>query len=67
MEKGIVSYLIGALLLVVPVWRIHGKAGLNPALSLFLFVPYIGFLIVTLVLAFARWPATERTVERTVS
>ncbi len=50
--------IIGAIV-VVPFWRIFGRAGLNPAFSLFFFVPGIGWLIVYLLLAFLRWPATE--------
>ncbi|RCW94628.1 hypothetical protein [Marinomonas foliarum] len=63
MENELITDLLGqivlGLLLVVPLWKIHGKAGKNPALALFVFIPYLGLLIVSLVLAFSRWPATE--------
>jgi hypothetical protein len=52
-----------SLLLVFPLWRIFNRAGKNPALSLFILIPYIGFLIVPLILAFTRWPATEAIEE----
>jgi len=67
MENEIITDLIGqiviGILLVVPLWKIHGKAGKNPALSLFVFLPYLGLLIVSLVLAFSRWPATETAAD----
>ncbi len=50
--------IIGAFLLF-PLWKIYSKTGKNPVLSLFVFLPYIGFLMVSLILAFSRWPATE--------
>ena len=48
-----------ALVLIVPMWRIFDRAGLNPYLSLILFVPFFGLVIVLLILAFTRWPNTE--------
>lgn len=51
------------VLLVVPIWKIFSKAGLNPLLSLLLFVPLAGVFIVTLLLAFMKWPAVERQTE----
>ena len=59
----LISQIVIVLLLVVPLWKIHAKAGKNPALSLFVFIPYLGLLIVSLVLAFSRWPATESAAE----
>jgi hypothetical protein len=40
---------------VFPLWRIIGKAGYHPALSLFAVLPALG-LILLWWLAFARWP-----------
>ena len=48
-----------ALVLIVPMWRIFDRAGLNPYLSLILFVPFFGLVIVLLMLPFTRWPNTE--------
>ncbi len=48
-----------ALLVVYPLWRIHARAGLNRLLSLFVFVPFFGGLIVLAILAFSHWPAVE--------
>jgi hypothetical protein len=57
----ILSQIIFAILVVFPLWKIHEKAGKNPALSLFVFIPYLGLFIVALILAFSNWPATETT------
>lgn len=48
-----------SLLVVIPLWRVFGRAGLHPALSLLVFIPVFGFLIVLGVLAFTRWPNVE--------
>ncbi len=56
---GIVSSLVFGLILIYPLWKIFTRAGKNPALSLFIFIPLAGWLIVTLILAFSRWPAVE--------
>lgn len=49
-------WLLMAVLLVVPLWRICGRAGFAPALALVAAVPFLGFLIVAAVLGFAEWP-----------
>lgn len=53
---------IFAVILIYPTWRIFGRAGFHPALSLLLFVPAIGWLIVLFILGFVAWPATEPRV-----
>ena len=50
-------WLVLSLLVVVPLWRIYGRAGLNPALSLLVLIPWVGGLAVLAVLAFSSWPA----------
>lgn len=52
----LVWQLIVGVILVYPLWRAFSRAGLNPALSLFVFIPLIGWLIVLYVGAFAHWP-----------
>lgn len=52
---------IAMLIIIVPVWKIFSKAGLHPALSLLLFIPAIGPIIVLLILAFADWQPARRT------
>jgi hypothetical protein len=57
--EGMFGWIIGSLLIVVPMWRICGRAGFNPALGLLSLVPWLGFLIVSAALAFLQWPATK--------
>mgnify|MGYP000977581624 FL=1 len=54
---------IFAVILIYPTWLIFGRAGFHPALSLLLFVPGIGLLIVLFILGFVAWPATKRRVD----
>jgi len=51
--------LIFVLLLVWPTWRILGKAGFPPAISLVALVPCAIFLLY-LFLAFVEWPIQRR-------
>ena len=59
----LIPTIILGFVLVYPLWRIFSRVGLAPALSLFVFVPLVGGLIVLAVLAFSRWPATEAAGE----
>lgn len=52
-------WLVALVLVIVPLWRICGRAGFNPALSLLAVIPLLGFLIVAAVLGFAPWPAQQ--------
>lgn len=52
--------LITALIIIVPLWKIFGKAGMHPALSLLVLIPGIGALIVLLILAFGEWQPQRR-------
>lgn len=58
-----VGQLIGALIaiaiLLIPLWKIFGKTGRSPWLSLLIFIPAIGPVICVLILAFGRWPALD--------
>ena len=49
-----------AVVIVVPMWRILTKAGLNKWLSLFAFIPPFAFAVLYYI-AFARWPARENS------
>jgi hypothetical protein len=53
---GLLGHIVVAIVLVYPLWRIFGRAGLPPALALFIFVPVAGWLIVAWTLALAGWP-----------
>jgi hypothetical protein len=45
-------------LVVVPFWKICGKAGFPPALALLTLVPVVNFILL-LYIAFADWPALK--------
>jgi uncharacterized membrane protein YhaH (DUF805 family) len=55
--------LIIAILLIVPVWRIFSRAGFSGSWSLLLFVPFIGLMLIMLLLAFRAWPKLQGTGE----
>ena len=57
----ILEHILWVLLFIVPTWKIFSRAGLRPALSLLMFVPGIGWLIVSLMLSFMKWPAIKPT------
>ena len=52
MASGILMWL----LLIIPFWKIFGKAGFNPALSLLIVIP-IANIVAVYYLAFSRWPS----------
>jgi hypothetical protein len=54
-----VLVVIGIIVFIIPYWKIFGKAGYSPAMSLLLFVP-IANIIVIYWLAFSDWPALRR-------
>ena len=51
--------LVVLVLVIVPLWRICGRAGFSPALSLLAIIPLLGFVIVVAVLGFAEWPSLK--------
>jgi hypothetical protein len=51
------GYILFCILMIVPLWRVYGRTGLNPALSILFAVPVAGPLVVLLLLAFNDWPA----------
>lgn len=54
------AFFILAVIVMFPMWRIFRRAGFNPALSLLVLVPWVGFLIASAILAFADWPRLRR-------
>ena len=52
-----------AIILVVPIWRIFSRAGFSGFWALLLFIPFAGYLMATLMLAFRRWPNSTQVVE----
>lgn len=64
--EGILSGIIfTAILLLYPVWRIHKRAGVNPAASLVILIPYVGMLIAAINLSLSQWNVeSEKGVEQ---
>ena len=56
----LIEWVIVAILIIIPDWRILGKAGYPPALALLIIVPLLGNLCILAVLAFTEWPALKR-------
>jgi len=54
---GAFGALIAMVLIIVPLWRICGRAGFSPALSLLALIPIIGFVVVAAILGFVEWPS----------
>lgn len=52
------TMLLGAIVIVVPFWKIFSRAGFSGWLSLLMLVPLIN-LVVLYVIAFANWPASR--------
>ena len=52
-----------AIILVVPIWRIFSRAGFSGFWALLMFIPFAGYLMATLMLAFRRWPNSTEVVE----
>jgi hypothetical protein len=52
------NFVLSAVLLVPPLWRICTRAGFSPALSLIAIVPGVGFLVLSGILAFGNWQAS---------
>jgi len=54
-------WLIGALIVIIPFWRICKRVGYSPWLSLLIALPLVN-LIFLYILAFAQWPSQKGTV-----
>ena len=54
-EVFVYQTVVIAVLLLFPVWKIFDRAGLNPKLSLTLFIPFVGMLVAGLILALSEW------------
>jgi len=48
-----------SLLVVYPIWRVFARVGVNPALSLFVFIPFIGPIVAAYIVALSAWPKIE--------
>ena len=56
----LIPWLIMAIFVIIPAWRILHKACFVPAISLALIVPLLGWFCVLVVLAFVQWPSLKR-------
>jgi len=54
------SFAFGIIVLV-PLWRICERAGLTPAIALLVLIPYVGIVLVALILAFSAWRNAHAT------
>lgn len=54
-----ISWLIAPAIIAVPFWVGMKKSGMNPALSLVVFIPAIGFFIALYLFAYSKWPAVN--------
>lgn len=59
----IIIYVIYALILIIPAWRILTRVGFHPAFSLLAAVPVIN-VIMLWVFAFIGWPRDKMTVPK---
>lgn len=55
MEELIIQVIVTAIMFLYPVWRIFKRAGLNPAISLTILIPYIGILLSGIILVVSKW------------
>jgi len=51
-----ISWLIVAIIAVVPFWRLSERAGYSPWLSLLILIPLVNIVFIYF-LAFSEWPA----------
>jgi hypothetical protein len=58
-NHGLLYNVVAALLVIFPCWKIFQRVGMNPALSLFIFLPGLGWWIAGAILAFSKWPAID--------
>ena len=61
MEELIIQAIAMAILFLFPIWRIFKRAGLNPALSLTVLIPYVGFPLSGIILAVLKWQLNVAT------
>jgi hypothetical protein len=54
-------WLIGAIIAIIPFWRICARVGYSPWLSLLVAIPLVNLLFIYF-LAFSAWPSQKGTV-----
>lgn len=53
--------LIGALIAIIPFWRICARAGYSPWLSLLIVIPLVNVIFIYF-LAFSDWPSQKAAI-----
>jgi len=56
-------WLIGAIIAIIPFWRICTRVGYSPWLSLLMAIPLVNIVFIYF-LAFSNWPSQKGTVAR---
>lgn len=54
-------WLISAIIVIIPFWRICKRVGWSPWLSLLWLIPFVG-VVFLYILAFSEWPSARGTV-----
>ena len=54
------AWLIGAIIVVIPFWRICERLGYSPWLSLLMAIPLVNLIFIYIV-AFSQWPSQKGT------
>jgi len=54
-------WLIGAIIAIIPFWRICTRAGYSPWLSLLVAIPLVNIVFIYF-LAFSAWPSQKGTL-----
>ena len=54
-------WLIGAIVAIIPFWRICTRVGYSPWLSLLVAIPLVNIIFIYF-LAFSEWPSQKGTV-----
>jgi ABC-type maltose transport system permease subunit len=55
----LIFVVVAIVLMLIPYWKIFGKAGFSPALSLLMLVPVVNIAMLYY-LAFAEWPSLRQ-------
>ena len=56
----LIVFVLIVFLIILPFWKIFGKAGFSPALSLLMLLPFVNVIMIYF-LAFAEWPILRQT------
>ena len=58
----LLTLLVGIVLIGIPVWRILGRLGLSPWLTILAFIPIVNVISLWL-LSYANWPGQRASVQ----